>query len=200
MKKNQVRYSILLFLIAFIFQACDDPIYVPKPRGYPKVIYPTKAYQPFSETYCPLSFEYPAYATIEQDTSFFGERPRHECWFDISIEALGAKVYCSYIPVSVADPFEKLRQDAFTMANEHIVKANYIDEVPIKTANDVEGMVFDLEGPVASPFMFYLSDGTQHYFRGALYFNTQSRPDSLAPVIKFVKEDIKHMINTFRWE
>ena len=85
------------------------------------------------------------------------------------------------------------------MANEHIVKANYIDELPIRTGHGVEGMTFDLEGPVASPFMFYLSDKEQHYFRGALYFNAKSNPDSLAPVIKFVKEDINHMINTFKW-
>jgi len=47
--------------------------------------------------------------------------------------------------------------------------------------------------------MFYLTDEAEHYFRGALYFNTRSNPDSLAPVIKFVKEDLGQLIATFKW-
>jgi hypothetical protein len=47
---------------------------------------------------------------------------------------------------------------------------------------------------------FFLTDTTRHFFRGALYFNTQARPDSLAPVTAFLKEDIAVMINSFEWK
>ena len=100
----------------------------------------------------------------------------------------------------MGENFEKLRNDAFSLANKHNIKANYIDELPIEKPNGVRGFVFNIEGPVASPFQFYLTDvEDQHFLRASLYFNTQARPDSLAPVLDFVKTDLMHLINTFEW-
>ncbi|MFT4664500.1 MAG: gliding motility-associated lipoprotein GldD [Polaribacter sp.] len=200
MKKDKLIIPLLLIFYLLIASSCEEPIYTPKPRGYPKVVYPEKNYQKFSEDYCSFTFERPVYAEVEQDTTFFDGRSKNTCWFNIKMDQFAATIHCSYVPISKEDPFEKLREDAFVMANEHIVKANYIDEIPVDTKQGVKGMAFDLEGPVASPFMFYLSDEKEHYFRGALYFNTRSDPDSLAPVIKFVKEDLSHMIKTFKWK
>lgn len=64
----------------------------------------------------------------------------------------------------------------------------------------LSGFAFEMKGPAASPFQFFLSDSTNHFFRGALYFNTQARPDSLAPVYEFVREDLMKMIETFEWK
>ena len=197
---SRISLTTILFSFLFLFTACDDPVYTPKPRAYPKVIYPEKKYQSFDESYCNFTFEYPQYSIVEQDTLFFDEKPQHACWFDLYTPDLDAKIYCSYVPIDQVNSFEKLRDDAFTMANEHIVKANYIDEIPIENKNGVAGFAFNLEGPVASPFMFYLTDSTDHFLRASLYFNTRARPDSLAPVIDFVKEDVLHMIQTFEWE
>lgn len=199
MKKNNLSFTLIILIIGLLVQSCEEPVYVPKPRGYPKVVYPEKTYQKFTKDYCAFTFEYPTYARIEQDTTYFDGRSKNDCWFNIQLDQFAATVHCSYVPISKADPYEKLREDAFQMANEHIVKANYIDEIPIDTKNNVKGMAFDLEGPVASSFMFYLSDEEKHYMRGALYFNTRAEPDSLAPVIKFVKEDLGHMLTTFEW-
>ena len=199
-KLSSPLFFFILLSFVLLFASCEEPIYTPKPRAYPRVIYPEKNYQQFAEDYCAFTFEYPTYMQVEQDTSFFGERPKHSCWFDLRADRLNAKIHCSYIPISAKDSFDKLRNDAFTMANEHIVKANYINEIPIKTEKGITGMAFDFEGPVASPFMFFLSDEKSHFFRGALYFNTKSAPDSLAPVVQFMKEDILHLINTFEWK
>lgn len=194
-------YKYIFLCLVFIILSCgEEAVYTPKPRAYPKVIYPQKAYQSFTKDYCNFTFEYPKYASIQQDTKFFNETPKDECWFDIYIADFDARIHCSYIPINKTDSFEKLHEDAFKMANEHIVKANYIDELPIKKPNGVSGFAFDFSGPTATPFSFYLTDSTQHYFRGSLYFNTKVRPDSLAPVVDFVKEDIMKMINTFEWE
>jgi hypothetical protein len=36
--------------------------------------------------------------------------------------------------------------------------------------------------------------------RGALYFETAVNPDSIAPVLAFVRDDIIKMIDTFHWK
>ncbi len=196
---QQYKFLFPLFMLCFLWSACnEDVVYSPKPRAFPKVEYPSRSFQKMDVSFCEFSFEYPGYASIEQDTAFFDEKPVNPCWFDVLMPAFDAKLHCSYYPVG--NDFEKLRRDAFDLANKHNIKANFIDELPIQKPNGVNGFVFDIEGPVASPFQFYLTDEENHFLRASLYFNTQARPDSLAPVFNFIKEDLMHMINTFEWK
>ncbi len=190
--------AILLFNI-FLMSACDDVVYTPKPRAYPKIDYPVKAYQVFDEDYCKFTFEYPQYAKIQQDTLFFDERPEDPCWFDIFLPSFDARIHCSYFPIGEENTFDQLNHDAFELADKHNLKADYIEDFIIKKPNRVSGIAFNLKGAVASPFQFILTDSTKHFLRGSLYFNTKARPDSLAPVVDFVKKDIMQMINTFEW-
>ncbi|MEL6865995.1 MAG: hypothetical protein AAFP19_16330 [Bacteroidota bacterium] len=197
----QLKNIAFLSLLILIFNACGTEMSIsPKPRGFPKVIYPEKTYQTFKGNYCDFAFEYPTYARIQQDTLFFDEAPTHPCWFDILIPDFDARVHCSYHAINQRNTFEKLREDAFKLANKHNVKASYIDEFPIKKPNEVSGFAFSIEGPAASPFQFFLSDEKNHFIRGSLYFDTQARPDSLAPILDFVKKDLMQLINTFEWE
>ncbi|MEM1319510.1 MAG: hypothetical protein AAGG75_04595 [Bacteroidota bacterium] len=196
-----LRYLIGILCLCLGLAACGPELVpVPKPRAYPRVLYPEKNYQSFEENYCAFHFEFPTYARVEQDTLFFDERPANACWFDLFIEEFDARIHCSYYPFDGSEAFEKLREDAFKMVQKHNIKASYIDEFPIQKSESVQGFAFNIEGPAASPFQFYLSDNQQHFLRGALYFNTQARPDSLAPIFNFVKADIMNMINTFEWK
>jgi gliding motility-associated lipoprotein GldD len=162
-------------------------------------MYPERSYQQFDEDYCNFTFEYPVYAEVQQDTTFFEKRPPHPCWFDLYIPAFDSRLYCSYVPIDGQQDFENLKSDAFEMTDWHNKRANYIEEMMVSKENGVGGMIFLVEGPAASPFQFFLTDSTEHFLRGSLYFNTQARPDSLAPVYEFVREDLLHMIETFEW-
>ncbi|HMQ46292.1 MAG TPA: hypothetical protein PKA00_01490 [Saprospiraceae bacterium] len=190
----------LVFFLTLFTTACSDaPTLTLKPRAYPKVAYPEKSYQDFKEPYCPFSFQYPTYARIVKDTAFFGEKPLHECWFDLYFTDFDSRLYCSYLPIASGEEFEKLQQDAFKLADKHNKKANYIDEIRIDTEQGVSGFAFVIEGPAASPFQFFLTDSTDHFLRASLYFNAQVNPDSIAPVYHFIREDILKLIETFQW-
>ena len=192
--------TLFLLAIGILLAACGDESYIPKPRSYPRILWPAeRGYETFSSEFCPFTFEHPVYAQLEQDTAFFGETPEHPCWYNVYYPDFDARIHLTYVPMpnGLAD-LENLRTDAFEMADWHNRRANYIDELLIDR-NGVSGMAFDINGPAASPFQFFLTDSTQHFLRAALYFNTQARADSLAPVVDFVKEDILHMIETFRW-
>lgn len=197
----KTRYAPILLLALLALASCGDgPSYTPKPRAFPKVEYPERGYQQFDKSYCNFTFEYPVYSEIERDTLFFDERPADPCWFDIFTPAFDSRIHCSYYPISRENTFDQLKNDAFELMEWHNKKANYIQEVPIKREGNVNGFAFVIEGPAASPFQFYLTDSTSHFLRGALYFNTQARPDSLKPIYEFVEEDILHLIETFRWK
>ena len=195
------KYAFLLLCSSLLFWACEETLTTPKPRAYPRVVYPKKEYVPFDANYCSFVFEQPAYATIEKDTSFFGEKPQDECWFNLDVKQLNAKIYCSYSPIHSRAELDELVKDAYNMTNKHNIKANYIDEIPINRGKDhVHGVFFSLEGSAASTCQFFVTDSTQHFLRGALYFNTQTKPDSLAPVIQFMKADLNHLVQTVRWK
>ncbi len=188
-------------LLSLLLGGCEETAITPKPRGYPRIIYPEKSYQPFRESYCDFTFEYPTYAVIEQDTNFFDEKPAHPCWFDIYVPAFEARIHCSYLPIEAGTPIDKLKHDAFKITDWHNKKATYIEEIPFRKNNDVKGVLFKVEGPVASPYQFFLTDSLErrHFLRGALYFRTQARPDSLAPLYEFLKKDIDRLLETFEW-
>lgn len=198
-----MRFLALFFFLLFLLVACEEPVFTPKPRGYPRVIYPAKEYQPFDENYCDFTFEYPRYAVIQQDTTFFDEKPANPCWFNIFFPLYDSRIHCSYAPITRETPASKLKTDAFKMTDWHNKKATYIEETPfINREYNVRGMLFEVDGPVASKYQFFVTDTLEqkHFFRGALYFYTQARPDSLAPVYDFMLEDVRRMLETFEWK
>ena len=193
------RFSLLLFFAFFLSSCGDAPPPTPKPRAFPRVQYPEKAYQQFDKDYCSFTFEYPEYAEVQQDKNFFDEAPPHPCWFDIYFKDFDSRLYLSYAPISSKENWEDLRNDAFNLADWHNKKASYIDEMLIQKENGVSGVLFLIEGHAASPAQFYLTDSTNHFLRASLYFNSEVRPDSMAPVYKFLEADIIRMIETFEW-
>ena len=194
-----MRQIIVIAFIFFIAACKDETTPVPKPRAYPKVLYPERAYQVFDKSYCNMSFDYPVYAEIQQDTSFFRDKPEDPCWFNIFFPEFNCYIYCSYSEIESRKKFEKLTNDAYTMAYKHDQRANYIDDKRFTTKNGLGGIQFEFSGPAASPFQFFITDSTSNFLRGSLYFNTQVRPDSLLPVYKFVKEDVLQMISSMKF-
>ena len=193
-----MRYSIII-MILLIVGCKDEGVFSPKPRMYPKVEYPEKAYTIFDEDYCELTFERPVYTEINQERSFFDEEPLHPCWFDLSFPSLNGTLHFSYYPVDDRARFDELVGDAFTFVEKHDIKANYRTETIIENDHGLSGILFDISGPVASPTQFYLSDSTDHFIRASLYFNNKVEPDSMAPIYTFVREDIERMIATMKF-
>lgn len=195
------RFIFFSLIAILLFAACgEEVVYTPKPRAYPRVIYPERDYQEFDKEFCAFSFTFPTYAKVQQDTLFFDEKPAHPCWFDLDIPEFNARLYCTYYPIDKVNTFEKLRDDTYKMANKHIVKANAIDEIPVQNNHNVGGFIFRFRGPTATPLSFFLTDTTEHYLNGALYFGSKPRPDSIAPVLKFIQHDLEKMIKSFEWE
>jgi len=195
------RLFFTLAVFALLTVSCEEFVPVPKPRAYPRVVYPEKTYVPFGQQYCNFSFDLPKYAIVERDTTFFDEKPESDCWFNITVPSLDAQIYCSYYPITSPARFDKLVQDAFTLAQKHNIKASYIEEIPVhRDADHVHGIIFSIEGPAASSYQFFVTDSTQNFLRGALYFNAQARPDSLAPVLAFMRQDVDRLVNSLKWE
>ena len=192
------RLSFFSVITLVIFSACNSD-YTPKPKGYFKIDFPKKQYRVFQQTGYPYSFEYPVYANVIKDSSFFGEATENPWWINIDYPQFNGRVHISYKQVGL-NKLDKLVNDAFTMTNKHNLKAYSIDDSLMVTPNNVHGLFFKVGGNVATANQFFLTDSVTHFLRGALYFDATPNEDSLGIVNRFVLEDLKHMINTFKWK
>lgn len=183
-----------VLLAALLLVSCNND-YVPKPRGYFRIDLPEREYRVFDADF-PYTFEYPAYATISADSSRMAE----PYWINLNFIPFHAQLHISYKVIN--GNLANYLDDAHTLVNKHIPKANAITQRQYAdNENKVYGLVYDISGTdAASACQFYLTDSNSRFLRGALYFNLVPNNDSLAPVIEYLKADLEHMINTFRWK
>jgi len=177
--------------------SCNS-VYTPKPRGYFKIAFPQHQYQEFNEPGFPYSFEYPVYAQVVKDTSFFEAKPENPYWINIDFPQFHAKMYISYKQIA-SNNFDKLREDAYKLTFKHTAKATSIEDSIMKTPLGVSGVFFDVGGNAATAKQFFVSDSVKHFLRGALYFDSTPNEDSLSIVNRFLEEDMRHLINSLQW-
>ncbi len=201
-----MRFSLFTIILILSILSCkEEKIYIPKPRVYPKVEYPLRNISNFTKDFCSFHFEYPDYMSFEQDTLYLHRDAPHPCWFNLNFPSLNGTVHFTYTDLKNCASLEaclhKVYNDAYQMAQEHIPKANALEDFVINNPKkNVYGVLFNIEGYVASPFQIIMTDSVNHAVRAALYFNSRPEADSMAPIIEFVKTDIMNILNSFEWE
>lgn len=184
----------LTFLFVIMLAVSCDETYTPKPKGYFRIDLPERKYVTYQPQGCPYEFELPAYATPVA----YHDSLKEPCWKYLRFLKLNGEIFLSYNPVK--GDVSSLAEGARTLAYKHTVKANAIDETIVEVPGKLYGVIYDIGGNAASSIQFYATDSTRHFLRGALYFNVPPQPDSLAPVIKFLRKDIEHLITTIKWK
>ncbi len=149
----------------------------------------------------PYTFQYPVYAEIRKDTTFFDDRAG-DWWINIDFPQFAGRIYVSYKGIGGGkDQFDSLVSDAFKMAySKHADISTGIAEKRIQTPHGVGGIYFNLGGNTATANQFFLTDTNRHFLRGALYFDAAPNEDSLSIVNDFLKQDLEHLINTLEWK
>lgn len=215
-KINNPFFSITLLLTIFFFAACNST-YTSKKQGYFNIDLPLHKYTQFNNAVFPYEFEYPVYAKVIKDSTFFDSNPENPYWINIDFPQFNARIFLSYKIIggkaiykikqmngaykdSVGiNQFDKMVNDAFTLTNKNEAVATSINDSAFKTANGISGVFFKVGGNAATAKQFFMSDTAKNFIRGALYFDTTPNADSLKPVQNFLQADIEHLINTFRW-
>lgn len=187
--------SAAMVLMLMMLWGCERE-YLPKPLGYNRLELPEPAYQSLPDT-LPYTFQYSTHAELLHDTSAFHER----FWIEIYYPALKANVHITYKNLGHSQQLLKeYMDDAYKLTAKHQIKAYAINEVITITPSGKTAIIAELEGEVPSQFQFTITDSTENFLRGALYFNTKVQNDSLAPAIDYMKRDIMHLINTLEWK
>lgn len=186
--------SFLISCLAIAILSCS-PEYTPKQKGYNRIDLPEHEYDWLKGDY-PYTFLTSKHAEVRPHNSPYAT----DDWIDIQYYDFNAEIQITYIPIKNYEMFVELINDAYKLTSKHQVKASSIERIQVNTDNNQAATIYELEGEVPSQVQFYVTDSTDNFLRGALYFQTATKNDSLEPVIDFIKEDVVRLINSLEWK
>jgi len=185
---------LALPLLLLVLAGCENT-WLPKPTGYNKIDLPHHSYDSLSGDY-PYSLDFAKASRVEADSFNLSET----AWINLNYKDFGAKVHLTYKKIGEGgSDFQTLSNDAFKLTAKHQIKAYGIEEGVLVTPHGYTAVVAELSGEVPTQFQFFVTDSTRHFLRGALYFNTAMKNDSLAPVIEHIKIDMTHLMNSVKF-
>jgi gliding motility-associated lipoprotein GldD len=187
------RKIIVIISVCFFFVACSEEFYTPKPRGFFRIDIQEANYTSLKRNY-PYFFEYSNLAYID---SLHG---REQYWINLEYSDLNATLHITYKSV-ITNSLTDLINDSRTLVFKQIIRADDVLESHIlDTTTNLYGKIYETIGnDAACPFQFWVTDRRKHFLRGSLYLNQVPQNDSLAPIINYLKKDMMHLIETFKW-
>ena len=193
--KTELNIVIGLVLLVSCVLSCTDPGSTPKPKGYYRIDLPQAQYMDLALDDLPCLFKVSQLVTVELlpvDTSFN--------WINLTYPTLNATIYCSYYQITPAD-LSVLENECRELVARNVRNADAITEQLYENPEmRVYGMLFRIEGETVSPIRFMLTDSTTQFFQGALYYECKPNVDSLAPVTRYLNENVVELIQSFYWK
>jgi len=187
--------TFLIFIGAFLFliTACGDETFIPKPPSYMRTDLPPHEYSRYEDS-CAYSFQLSKAYTVEQAPSDTNSL----CHRRIQLGSMNGTVYFRYWTMD--QPLAYYINNANDEVDRHKTKAtDIIDQSIFRPDARVFGTIFRLEGDVATPFQFYLTDSVKHFAYAEVLFNFPPNYDSLKPTLDYLQVDLEKLMETFEW-
>lgn len=183
----RIKILVLLFLFFVFLGSCEDQP-IPKPKAQMRLEYPQGASSPLETENFRFNYNELATPNLDSETAFSLEYP----------DMKGA-IFLNYKKVD--DNLEKLIVDAKRLSYEHALKADNIVEQPyVNPDKQVYGALFEVQGNAASQSQFFVTDSTEHFLTGSVYFYVKPNYDSILPAAAYLQNDIRRIIETLEWK
>lgn len=188
------KFLVPIFSL-FLVSCGNDSI--PKPKAFLRLDYPTPTY---SRIDIPTPFSFEKNSLAKPITKIKSENNNTSYSVDIEYPNLKGTIYLTYKKVT-KDNLRKLLLDAQNLTQKHTQKADEIESNVFENPNtNVYGMFYKVGGNAASQSQFYATDSTNHFLSGSLYFYTKPNYDSIYPAAIYLRNDIKHIMETLEWK
>ncbi|MCM4166781.1 hypothetical protein KCTC52924_01633 [Arenibacter antarcticus] len=183
-----MKYSIIvIFFGYFLLASCQGDI-MPKPKALLRLEYPRAELMSLTTDY--FTMEHNAMAKI---------RSKKGNSFTLDYPLMHGSIFITY--KNVNGNLDKLLTDAQRLSYEHAAKADNILEQPfVNEEGRVYGMYYEVKGNAASQAQFYVTDSTQHFVTGSLYFYAKPNYDSILPAAAYLQNDIRNIMETLKWK
>ena len=188
-----MKRIVIPILSLFMIGCGDDPL--PKPKGYLRLEYPEAVYDKVN---LPLPFSFEKNNIAEPISNV--KTSLTAKGIDVKYTALKATIYLTYKKVNDSN-LDSLLRDAQNLTQKHTIKADEISSNLFENEDrKVYGMLYEIGGDAASQSQFYVTDSLNHFLSGSLYFYAKPNYDSIYPASEYLKNDIKHIMESVRWK
>lgn len=184
--------KLIFFTLLIVMVSCGEDAQ-PKPDAFLALEYPQAEYAVYTNNDCPYKLEKNKYAVAKIP------RGNQNCWVNLEYEQLRGTIFITYQPVK--NNLDSLLTDAQRLPLQHTIKADAIEGS--RYTNDINrtyGMFYQVSGNAASQAQFYLTDSLNHFLTGSIYFEAQPNFDSILPAAAYLKQDIRHLMETVEWK
>ncbi|WP_054558453.1 gliding motility lipoprotein GldD [Croceitalea dokdonensis] len=169
--------------------SCKEEI-LPKPKAMLRLQYKAGEYTRTSTGDCNYTFDKNLDSKLEVNPS---------CAMVLDYPNMKGSIYLTYKKVD--GNLNTLLTDAQKLSYEHVVKADNIAEQPfINQEKKVYGMFYEVSGNAASQSQFYVTDSTDHFVTGSLYFYAKPNYDSILPAAIYLQNDIRKIMESLEWK
>lgn len=188
--------KLFLYILVIACISCgSDPI--PKPKAMLRLEYPEPSYKKV-DIAVPFTFEKNRLADNISNIKLDGVNNIYGV--DIDYPQLKGTIYLTYKKVE-NDNLINLLRDAQNLTQKHTIKADEIESrIYENPERKVFGMFYEVGGNAASQSQFYVTDSINHFLSGSLYFYTKPNYDSIYPAAVYLKNDIKHIMESIEWK
>ena len=177
-----------IIFFALIVYSCNNNVNLPKQKAYfaPEFEIPT-----YKKIYsdCNYSFNINSQASINNIKN---------CNYEIYYKNLNAKIFINQIVLSnsierVVNTFnQKINENS--RLSDQIIQSDYVN-----IDKKIYSKLYSFVGNSPSNIQFYVTNQTDKFLTGSLFFETKPNYDSLFPYIDYIRNDIKKMVDSFSW-
>lgn len=190
-----VKNLCISVLVILCFSCGNDPL--PKPRAMLRLDYEAPKY---AEVDVRLPFTFEKNELAEDISSIKLDGVNNLSGVNINYPHMKGTIYLTYKTVNDSNLVDLLR-DAQALTQKHTLKADDIESVIYENkAQNVFGMFYEIGGNAASQSQFYVTDSLNHFLTGSLYFYAKPNYDSILPAAAYLKNDIKHIMESVTWK
>ncbi|WP_026754182.1 gliding motility lipoprotein GldD [Sediminibacter sp. Hel_I_10] len=188
--------TVMLPMLASVLLSCgNDPL--PKPKGMLRLEYPEPEYKKVD---VPLPFTFERNELSNEISELKLDGVNDVSGIDITYPTMKGTIYLTYKKVT-DDNLVQLLTDAQNLTQKHAIKADEIEgDLYENPSKRVFGMYYEVGGNAASQSQFYVTDSINHFLSGSLYFYAKPNYDSIYPAASYLKNDIKHLMESIEWK
>lgn len=182
-------YRTIVACVVVIMTSCQSEV-TPRPDGYFRIEPYVESYSPHTMGVISLlindSAQCVATHAVEQEDVY---------WLNVAYPRYNATIYLSYIPLS--NNFERLMSESIDLVYRQNVITEQVEAIAYEDAERrLFATLYSLSPESATPLQFIATDSTKYLLRGALYFDTPVKTDSVAPSLQYIEQDIMQMIES----
>ncbi len=188
---NKKSYHIFIRLytfaaIIFVATACKQEI-TPRPEGYFRIDAYPNTFR--SDTLGDIILQ----INDSAQSKFQSTHQEGIYWLNTTYHRYNATLYFSYITLN--NNLERLINESLELVYRQNINTTSVEAVAYEDTDlPLYATLYKLSPQSATPLQFIATDSSHYLLRGTLYFDSPVKPDSVAPSLQYLEEDIMYLI------